>query len=71
MAFFKLDFSQCFCGWPTALSNSVVTIAEISQCPMHLCTLSFKELILKFCASAVIFMRLCVLGYEDPLKGNL
>lgn len=33
--------------------------------------LSFKELILEFCASAVMFMRLCLLGYEDPLKGNL
>lgn len=38
---------------------------------MHLFALSFKELTLEFCASAVMFMGLCLLGREDPLKENL
>lgn len=56
-------FSQYFCGWPRLLLY--LMLPSPSQSSINLLSLSLKELILEFYASAVLFMRLFLLGYWD------
>lgn len=65
--FFLLDFPIVFVAGP----DLCVILLFLSQKNTTMfsapfCLLSLKEWTLEFCASAVMIMRLCVLGREDP-----